>query len=154
MSEVNEVRDAVAVQAYRVELEAEGCRECGHMRLWRVVGPDDVATSTLYEDKDEAEHLAAALSGAYDLGRQSLNFLRDDLAKAQAWNVYFRDAFGECHLMISRNTAEYQVRHEWEPTDLPHRLQRLMRTNERMRDLLREDYPNIDMHPEGDNADF
>lgn len=49
------------------------------------------------------------------------------LQEAQALNVYFRNAVGECHLMISRNTPEYQVQQEWESTDLPPRLQKIMR---------------------------
>lgn len=34
---------------------------------------------------------------------------------------------GECHLMISRNTSEFQIDKEWEQTSLPPRLQAVMR---------------------------
>jgi hypothetical protein len=54
------------------------------------------------------------------------------LAASESLNVYFRDAIGECHLMISRKTSEYQVRKEWECTDLPHRLQTVMKRIEEL----------------------
>ena len=47
--------------------------------------------------------------------------------KAEDLNKFFRDSVGECHVMISRNTAEYQIREEWDPCDLPPRLQKVMR---------------------------
>lgn len=54
--------------------------------------------------------------------------LQAERERATSLNDYFRDAVGECHMMISRNTSEYQVRRrEWEATDLPPRVQKLMR---------------------------
>lgn len=46
--------------------------------------------------------------------------------RAEELNRYFRDGVGECHLMISRDTVEYQVRKDWDATDLPARLQKVM----------------------------
>jgi hypothetical protein len=72
------------------------------------------------------EQLEAALS-AKDAEIERLSHkigLLEDLCK------YFRDAVGECHVMISRDTSEYQIRHEWEPTDLPPRMQRVMQRAE------------------------
>lgn len=40
---------------------------------------------------------------------------------------YLHSAVGECHLMISRNTAEYQTNTAWKPEELPARLQKMMR---------------------------
>jgi chromosome segregation ATPase len=72
------------------------------------------------------EQIEAALA-AKDAEIERLNHkigLLEDLCK------YFRDAVGECHVMISRNTPEYQIRHEWEPTDLPPRMQKVMQRAE------------------------
>jgi hypothetical protein len=46
---------------------------------------------------------------------------------------FLRDSIGECHMMISRNTPEYQLRTEWEPSDLPPRLQKIMRERDEWR---------------------
>ncbi len=54
----------------------------------------------------------------------------ENLEKAEALNVFFRDGVGECHVMISRNSSEYQIRKNWEPTELPPRLQRIMQDRE------------------------
>ena len=60
------------------------------------------------------------------------------LAEAQALNVFFRDSIGECHVMISRNDSEYQVRREWDPSDLPPRLQAVMRDRDALRATLEQ----------------
>jgi hypothetical protein len=62
---------------------------------------------------------------------QALEAVEKEWDEARNLNVYFRDAVGECHLMISRNTSEYQVRWDWEPTDLPPRVQQVMARAER-----------------------
>lgn len=53
--------------------------------------------------------------------------VRRERDEARDLNKFFRDSVGECHVMISRNTGEYQIRQEWEATDLPPRIQKVMR---------------------------
>jgi hypothetical protein len=53
---------------YFVEPEKEGCRRCGEGKTWNVIGPDDLALSTTFEDKDDAEHHASILNEAWRLG--------------------------------------------------------------------------------------
>jgi hypothetical protein len=60
-----------AKDAYFVEPEKEGCRRCGQGKTWNVIGPDDLALSTTFEDKDDAEHHASILSEAWRLGYTS-----------------------------------------------------------------------------------
>lgn len=89
-------------------------------------------------------------SGTWDLSENDYHALRSVLAECdrlreseareQALNEYFRDSVGECHVMISRNDSEFQIRSEWEPTDLPPRLQKVMQDNERLREELTECY--------------
>lgn len=62
--------------------------------------------------------------------RAEIARLAKDRDEKQALNEYFRDTVGECHMMISRNTSEYQIRKEWDPTDLPPRLQGVMKRAE------------------------
>ncbi len=80
--------------------------------------------------KNRAERAEAAID-KLKMDAEHLQYERDEarekLAAAESLNVYFRDAIGECHLMISRKTFEYQVRKEWECTDLPPRLQTVMK---------------------------
>lgn len=56
---------------YCIEQDTPGCNECGEGATWWVIGPDGVASSISYGDKEEAEFLARALNAAYELGRQS-----------------------------------------------------------------------------------
>ncbi len=53
--------------------------------------------------------------------------LYERIEKAEALNAFFRDSVGECHVMISRDSSDYQIRKEWEPADLPPRLQKLIK---------------------------
>lgn len=50
---------------YFVEVEANGCPHCGQGRTYRIVGPDDVGTGTIYENDNEASEVADDLNGAY-----------------------------------------------------------------------------------------
>jgi len=52
--------------------------------------------------------------------------LAKELEEAQTLNKFLRDSIGECHLMISRNTSDFQLQKTWEPTSLPPRLKRLI----------------------------
>lgn len=69
-----------------------------HVRFMVEGGP--VVMSADY-DKLQSE-LTEAKSEITRLTRQ--------VAEKQALNEYFRDGVGECHLMISRQTSEYQAR--------------------------------------------
>lgn len=50
---------------YFIEVDSNGCSHCGAGRTWCVVGPDGMASSTSYEDEDEASKLAERLNEAY-----------------------------------------------------------------------------------------
>ena len=76
------------------------------------------------------ESFCEGLKGPNDDLRGKLAECEKERDEAKDLNVYFRDAVGECHLMISRNTSAYQVRGKWEPSDLPPRLQKIMSRSE------------------------
>jgi hypothetical protein len=57
-------------EPYRVEVEYDGCGECGVGKLYCIVGPDDVALGTSYENMEEAVELAAQLTSAYEAGEK------------------------------------------------------------------------------------
>lgn len=64
-------------KAYSAEVDTPGCEACGLGARWNVVGPDDVATSTIYEDQELAEEVAEDLSAAYRAGQtDALNGLK------------------------------------------------------------------------------
>ena len=54
---------------YYIEVDSPGCEHCGLGARWNVVGPDDVATSTIYERQEDAEEVADDLSAAYRAGQ-------------------------------------------------------------------------------------
>ena len=54
--------------AYVVIIDQDGCKECGHGRTFQVVGPDDVALGTTWEDLEFAQQIAEQLNDAYKLG--------------------------------------------------------------------------------------
>ena len=56
----------------------------------------------------------------------SIIALRRDRDEARANADFLRDSLGECHLMISRNTPEFQLKQEWDATSLPARLQKIL----------------------------
>lgn len=58
--------------------------------------------------------------------------------KAEANADFLRKSIGECHMMISRKSSEYQIEKEWESTDLPPRLQKIMKENESLKKALEQ----------------
>jgi len=54
--------------AYKVEIEREGCAHCKSGTLWRVVGPDDMAQSVMYEREEDALDLCTSMNEAYEAG--------------------------------------------------------------------------------------
>ncbi len=42
-------------EPYFVEVDDNGCSQCGHDRTWTVIGPDGAAHHTSYGDIDDAE---------------------------------------------------------------------------------------------------
>jgi hypothetical protein len=72
---------------YFIEVDANGCEKCSHGRMWSVVGPDGVASSTSYADEETAADLAEQLNTAYQVGlnsHASLIAQRDELVEACA----------------------------------------------------------------------
>ena len=87
------------------------------------------------------EELRADCAAELSKVQERLAAAQDQLAKARSLNEFFRDAVGECHTMISRNSSAYQIRCEWEDVDLircewedvdlPSRVQRVMQRAQR-----------------------
>lgn len=55
-------------EPYFIEVGKPGCGQCGHNRLWDIVGPDGVAGSTSFSSVEDADDLADQLGTAYNLG--------------------------------------------------------------------------------------
>lgn len=53
-------------EAYRIEAEKPGCEHCGAGSQWCIVGPDEIALSTSWEDKSFAEDLCEELNLAHE----------------------------------------------------------------------------------------
>lgn len=71
----------------------------------------------------------------------TLDRARAERDEARANADFLRESIGECHLMISRNTPEYQLKQTWEAVDLPPRLRKIMlraESAEKERDNLAE----------------
>lgn len=58
----------MAEQHYYVDIDEKGCTHCGRGENYVVLGPDDVAFGTTFEDRDDAEELAGMLTDAYTAG--------------------------------------------------------------------------------------
>ena len=58
--------------AYVVIIDQDGCKECGHGRTFQVVGPDEVALGTTWEDLESAQEMAYELNAAYMLGENGI----------------------------------------------------------------------------------
>lgn len=56
-------------EPFRVEVDHEGCMYCNRGKQWTVVGPDGVASSTSWEDEDDAEKHARDMNYAFAQGR-------------------------------------------------------------------------------------
>jgi hypothetical protein len=57
---------------YHVEVENDGCKECGAYKRWTVVGPEDTAIGMSFEIQEDAEELAEMLNGAVNEGQKAL----------------------------------------------------------------------------------
>jgi hypothetical protein len=62
---------------------------------------------------------------------RQIEALTQERDEARSLNQFFRDSVGECHVMISRKTSAYQIRREWDSSDLPPRIQRVMQKKEK-----------------------
>lgn len=65
---------------------------------------------------------------------ERIRAIKEELVQALRLNDHFREAVGECHLMISRDTPKYQIHEAWESVDLPARLQRVMDEKAQLRE--------------------
>lgn len=57
--------------AYRVDIDEDGCKHCRAGRTWCVVGPDGIAFGVSYRDRNDAADLADMLNIAYAMGADS-----------------------------------------------------------------------------------
>ena len=57
---------------YHVEVELDGCANCGAGKRWTVIGPDDTAVGIMFygEDRCDADELCEMLNGAAEEGRK------------------------------------------------------------------------------------
>lgn len=80
------------------------------------------------------------------LGEHAKEFsaLREENGKLKENGDFLRESIGECHLMLSRNTSEFQLHNDWENTSLPFRVANLIIERDRMRKALEE----IAEHPD------
>lgn len=58
-------------EPYFVEVDLNGCAECGAGRHWTVVGPDGVAIGRSFADEEFTSSLADDLNAAYFAGRSA-----------------------------------------------------------------------------------
>ena len=63
--------DDLEENPYFVEVDNNGCRECGHDRNWVVVDPDGIRGSTSYGLQEDADDLAEDLNRAFNRGRNN-----------------------------------------------------------------------------------
>jgi len=56
---------------YTVEIDSRGCSGCGKEAGYTVVGPDGVEESAIYNDRGEAEEIAARMNSEYEQGLRS-----------------------------------------------------------------------------------
>ena len=63
--------DVVEENPYFVEVDNNGCRECGHGRNWVVVDPDGIRGGTSYGLEEDADDLAEDLNRAFNRGRNN-----------------------------------------------------------------------------------
>ena len=61
-----------------------------------------------------------------DTLQMDVDRLTKERDEARANADFLRQSVGECHVMISRNSADYQITTDWSATDLPPRLRKLM----------------------------
>lgn len=54
-----------------VEYGEESCPNCGSGKIWDVIGPDDVAISVSFHNRDDADEIAEWMSSAYKAGKAS-----------------------------------------------------------------------------------
>lgn len=107
------------------DLAAQSEGVAPNRQTWQSMSSDE-QLSFLAAQAAEIERLIESQADAFETQRQIIDGLQSELKAAQSLNEFFRDSVGECHVMISRNTAEFQIRKEWESTDLPPRLQKLI----------------------------
>lgn len=95
----------------------------------------------LYQEANESDHLGALIRMADTIPAlvDEIERLRQDLAYVKENAEFLRSSVGECHLMISRNSSEFQTQgKQWRLSDLPARLQRIMRERETLAEAVRE----------------
>lgn len=68
----------------------------------------------------------ATLTESIRVANLEVERLNLHLAAAKENADFLRESVGECHLMISRSTSEFQMKPAWELTTLPRRLQKIM----------------------------
>ena len=116
------------VEALETQLaEAQNRIDAMRRKYCTVTESPEGAFERLINERNEAQ---AEAYKAYSDSAALLTHAHRERDEARALNVFFRDSVGECHVMISRNSSEYQIRREWEATDLPPRLQKVMKSKE------------------------
>lgn len=58
-------------QAYRVEIDKEGCTKCGAGKIWVIIGPGEMGTGVGYGAEEEADDVAEDLNLAFEEGKKA-----------------------------------------------------------------------------------
>ena len=114
----------VYAAAYRV-FRHEDCPICLKHNFLAALGALGYAMPGTHNgDFTDGRHPENGIAKALD---RQVTELREKLAAAEANASFLRESVGECHMMISRNATEFQVRSDWDNTTLPFRLRTNMR---------------------------
>jgi hypothetical protein len=59
-------------EPYFIEVDNNGCHQCGHARTWVVVyGPEELGGGTSYANEEEASEISEMMNDAFGRGRNS-----------------------------------------------------------------------------------
>jgi hypothetical protein len=64
-------KEARMSEAYRVEVDTEGCKHCAGGRMWTIVGSDGVAIGSSWGDQEFASDIADLMNMAFDAGKET-----------------------------------------------------------------------------------
>lgn len=103
--------------------------ECGFDANWYCPEHNAFPLQCGYAVTYAAAQLEATLAAEkrnHEDDHKAATALQAKVEELTANGDFLRESIGECHLMISRNSVEYQLKKEWEVTTLPARLAKIL----------------------------